>query len=648
MLKYELNLQDYIRIVRKRKVLIAMSFVIGLLFASFIDRSRTPMYESSTTVQVSERRSVANMLTDIIMYAPGDIMETQSRIIKGTPVLMKSAIMMGYVPATAPKGELLGGAERVRGMIRTERVGNTNIIRIIARAGKAAEAMRLANLVGECYVQESLLQRNLQSRQAREFIEKQLSMVETRLYDAENKQKRFGDQVTNVSRAGTIEKRLTDLEFELSDMLQKYTDKHPKVIAMRAKIKDVESQVSGYSGKELTYARIQREVEVARSIFTMLSQKLEEVKIAEAGKASGAEIVDPAVMPRGPVRSGGKANILLGGILGAVIGFILSFVVETLDTSMATMEDVENVMKLPVLGVVPSVGPEHGEIETLPDKMKRLLLPHFAKKRRRGYVSLMVHMQPTSPNAEAFRNIKTNLKLSSERKVILVTSAGPQEGKTTTLINLALACAQDGLKTLIIDSDLRRPTVAESFGMKKRPGIGDYLMGTSTRDEAIRGMTDIMMGSLGVEKSLCTPGLDRLWIMPSGTLPLNPAEILKSKEFDVLLTWMRSEFDVVLFDSPPILPVTDAAILAAKMDAVVMCYEIGRTSRHALMRAKSQLEAVDANVRGIILNHIQAETDAVEVYPYYYRYRYYSKKEPGESNSGESGTFTPKNSGKIV
>ena len=635
MLKYELNLRDYIRIVRKRKVLIACSFAVGLILAAFMDRARTPMYEAGTTVQVSERRSVANVLTDIIMYSPGDVMETQSRIITGTPVLSKTAVVMGYVSPNAPRADILAASARVRGMIRTERVGNTNIIRIVARAGKPEEAMRVANAMAEAYVQESLMQRNLQSRQAREFIEKQLAQTEERLYDAENKLKRYGDDVSHVAASDSVQKKLMELEYELSDMLQKYTEKHPKVIAMRQKIKQVEEQVSGFSGKELTYARMKRAVEVNRNIFSMLSQKLEEVKIAEAGKASGAEIVDPAVMPRKPVASGGKANVLMGGILGAVIGFILSFVVETLDTSMATIEDVENVMQLPVLGVVPSVGPESGEVETWADKAKRHLLPHFAKKRRRGYVSLMVHMQPTSPNAEAFRNIKTNLRLSDERKVVLVTSAGPQEGKTTTLINLALACAQDGLKTLVIDSDLRRPTVAEAFGMKKRPGIGDFLMGTATRDEAVRGMVDIMMGSLGVEKSLCTPGLDRLWVLPSGTLPLNPAEILKSKEFDALLSWMRSEFDVVLFDSPPVLPVTDAAILAAKMDAVVLCYEIGRTSRHALMRAKSQLESVDANLRGIILNHIQPETDAVEVYPYYYRYRYYAKN--GEEKEREKG-----------
>jgi tyrosine-protein kinase Etk/Wzc len=633
MLKYELNLRDYIRIVRKRKVLIACSFLVAFALAAFVDRSRTPMYEASTTVQVSERRSVANMLTDIIMYAPGDIMETQSRIITGTPVLTKTAVAMGYVAANADRSDVLAAGARVRGMIRTERVGNTNIIRIVARSSKPEDAMRVANNVAEAYVQESLMQRNLQSRQAREFIEKQLSQIETRLYDAEDRLRRFGTDVTHVAASDSVQKKLMDLEYELSDVLQKFTEKHPKVIAMRQKIKQVEEQVAGFSGKELSYARLKREVEVHKNIFSMLSQKLEEVKIAEAGKASGAEIVDPAVLPKRPVSSGGKTNVLLGGILGAVVGFILSFVVETLDTSMATIEDVENTMNLPVLGVVPSVGPESGEVETVVDKIRRHLLPHFAKKRRRGYVSLMVHMQPTSPNAEAFRNIKTNLKLSDERKVILVTSAGPQEGKTTTLLNIALACAQDGLKTLVIDSDLRRPTVAESFGMKKRPGLGDYLMGTVSRDDAIRGMADMMMGSLGVEKTLCTPGLDRLWVFPSGTLPLNPAEILKSKEFDALLAWMRSEFDVVLFDSPPVLPVTDAAVLSPKMDAVVLCYEIGRTSRHALMRAKSQLESVDAQLRGVILNHIQPETDAVEVYPYYYRYRYYAKK--GESEDRE-------------
>lgn len=625
MVKYELNLRDYIRIVRKRKSVIVAALAIGIVFSLYADSKRTLVYEANTTVQVQERKSVAGMLTEVMVFSPGDIMETQSRIIKGFPVMIKAAEMMGYLEEGADREQQYRQAQGLQGRIRTERVGRTNIIKIFARASRPLEAMELANIVAEVYVAESLRVKNKQSRTSREFIENQLLSVQKRLEDSEDRLRIMGDEVDNISVSEDVQKKLLDLEFELANLLQKYTEKHPKVKMVRDEIKEREAQIKGFSGRQLDYARLKREVDVARNIFAMLSQKLEEVKIAEAGKVSGAEIVDPAVLPRGAINDAGRVNVVLGAFLGLIIGLVLSFIVETLDTSMGTIEDVENVVKLPVLGVVPSVGPEDGEYETVWDKIKRKILPRHVKKRRRGYVSMVVHRNPTAPTAESFRNLKTNLRISPERKVFLLTSAGPQEGKTTTLINLAIACAQDGMKVLLISSDLRRPTIAESFGMKKRPGISDILMGTVSLDEGMRGMADMMLGDLGVDFILANPGLDRLWILPAGSLPLNPAEVLDSHELDKMISWMRDEFDVVFFDSPPVLPVADASILAPKMDATVLCYEIGRTSRHALGRAKAQLEAVDAKMAGIILNHIQPETEAVEVYPYYYRYRYYSQ-----------------------
>ena len=624
MLKYELNLRDYIRIVKKRKYVILFAVIIFTFGALAQHKSLSPIYEASTTVKVEDRKSVAGMLTDAVLYGPGDIMETQSRIIKGFNVMSRVCVLMGIVSENAPEAEKQAAAEVLQGRISTERLGRTNIIKIIAKASNAAEAKQLVDTVADVYILESLRVKNMQSSSSRQFIEEQLAAVEARLMESEEKLRRFGDENGKIIVAEDVQKKLLDLEFESANLLQRYTEKHPKVIMIRQEITDLEKQIEGYSGSQLAYARLEREVDVARNIFSMLSQKLEEVKISEAGKVSGAEIVDPAVMPRAPINKQSDFTIYLGAFLGLIVGFVLSFVVENLDTSMGTIDDVESVVKLPVLGVIPSVGTEE-EKETVFESFSRRFLKLRQRKKRRGFVSMVVHRSPTSPAAEAFRNIKTNMKISPDRKVFLITSAGPQEGKTTTLINIALACVQDGMKVMLISSDLRRPTIAESFGMKKRPGISDVLMGTISVEKGMRGISDMMLGSLGPDFILSSPGLDRLWILPAGSLPLNPAEVLDSKEFDKLITWMRSEFDVILFDSPPVLPVADASILAPKVDAVILCYEIGRTSRHALVRAKSQLDAVEARNIGVILNHIQPETEAVEVYPYYYRYRYYPR-----------------------
>jgi capsular exopolysaccharide synthesis family protein len=231
--------------------------------------------------------------------------------------------------------------------------------------------------------------------------------------------------------------------------------------------------------------------------------------------------------------------------------------------------------------------------------------------------------------AESFRNIKTNIKFSPTRKSILITSAGPQEGKTTILVNLGVVSAQDGLKVLLISSDLRRPVLADTFGLENKPGLSDVVMGTVSLKEAIRGTSDMLLGEIHIEEILKHPGLERIWVLPSGPLPLNPTEILDSPELNNILTNLKNDFDVILLDAPPVLPVTDASILANKVDGIVLCYEIGRTSRHALIRTKMQLESVGANILGIIMNHTQPETEATEVHPYYYKYKYYGRKEKG-------------------
>jgi succinoglycan biosynthesis transport protein ExoP len=627
MLRYELNIRDYIRIVRKRKLLIVFSVAVFAAGAAWHTRSLKPVYEAATTVKIEERKSIGGMLSDIMVFSPGDLMESNSRIITGFPVMIETAKRMRFLSANATREEAYRAAEALQGQVRTERVGRTNIIRIIARADDPQQAANLADTVAKAFIEQNRRDRSEQATTSKKFIENQLNAVRKRLYQSEDRLRDFNEKVENIKMSEDVQKKLMELEFELAALLQKYTDKHPKVIYVNEQIRDMEEQVKGFSGQELEYARLKREVEVSRNAFTLLSQKLEEVKIAEAGKIANASIIDPAIVPGRPVNMHSNSNVALGGFLGLVIGLVLSFVVETLDTSMGTIEDVETVMKIPVLGVVPSIGMEDGL--TMIEQLKRRF-PGARLKKRRPQISLMVHLRPTSPVAESFRNIKTNMRISPERKAFLLTSAGPQEGKTTTLINLGLACAQDGMKVLLVSSDLRRPTICESFGMKKRPGLNEVVLGTLGFGDVLRTSSDMMLGKLGVDMVIKHPGIQNIHVLPAGSLPVNPAEVLDSQDVDLIIAAARQQYDVILFDSPPVLPVTDASILARKVDGVVLCYEIGRTSRHALVRAKAQLEAVDARIQGVILNHIRPETEAVEVYPYYYRYRYYSSNRKEE------------------
>lgn len=691
MPQYELNLRDYLRIFRKRKGIIVFTFAVVTLGSLVLTPKVAPSFKASATIKIEERKTIAGLLTEWIVYNPGDVMESESKFITSFPVLLKVSVVMQMVPvewfsdrrmAGLPEagsgeerdpmgafGSLQGSAfkperlqrisdvverlqnkailpERVdevnriisviQAKLETTRVAQTNMIRISATADTPQAAADLANIVSEVYILENLNEKNKQSRHARQFIEEQLAMLEQKLKDTEHKLKNFDDGSSQVRLAGPIEEKLVELDFKLAELLQKYTEKHPQVIQLRDQIEGLESQVHGFSDKQLEYTGLAREVEVNRKLYSMLKEKLEEARITEQQKVSDVAIVDPAVAPAAPVAAGSRIKVIMGAFMGLILGVAFAFIIETFDTSIGTIEDVENVIKLPVLGIVPPIEEELPSGKNIFLKIKHRFVPRIKSEAEERIVHLFAHYSPQSPITESFRNIHTNLKLSSERKTILVTSSGPREGKSSVVCNLGLVMAQIGLKTILLSTDLRRPILCKVFGVEREPGLHEVVMGTATLESALRNITDLFLGNMGFEVIRKTPGIENIWILPSGHLPHNPVEIIDSRAFLDLLEKLKARFDVIILDSPPVLPVTDASMLAPKVDGVVMVYEIGRTGREGLMRSKIQLEAVNAKVLGVILNHTQAQTEQISPYPYYRKYKYYGKEEPGSKHPDAS------------
>ena len=630
--QYELNLRDYLLIFRRRKIIIILSCIIFAGFGGFYNLNQVPVYEVSTTVKIEERKTIAGLLTEWIAYSPGDVMETQAKVIKGFPILKKVALNLDYINQNTPSSEVHKVVQAVSSHIATERVGNTNIIKITVTSTDPLKAVNLANTVAKVYVEENLLEKNKQARTVRQFVEEQLNSLKARLETAEDKLKAFGEDAESIWAAEPIQKKLIELEFQLASLQQKYTDKHPKIIQIKEQIRELKEQIKGSSGEELEYARLKREVEVNRKLYGLLKENLEQARITEAEKVSDVSILDPAVMPTAPLQVTGSFGMLLGGIMGLVIGGILAFVRETLDTSIGKIEDVEKILNLPVIGVIPSIEREFKKRMGFISRIKSSILHRKRDKRaEEDYFRLIAHYKPMSFVSESFRNIRTNLKISPSRKTFMITSSQPQEGKTLCITNLSLITAQEGTRTLLVSSDLRRPAISRSFKIKSKPGLTEVLSGTAKLKEAIRDITDIIVGDMPFEEVMKPSGLRSVWLLPSGDIPANPAELLASKEMGFLVKQLREEFDVVFFDSPPILPVTDASLLAPLVDSVILCYEVGRTSRDALLRAKIQLEGVNANIQGVILNNSRPQAEPISAYPYYrYRYRYYHEESSPE------------------
>lgn len=641
MAQYELNLRDYARIFHKRKYIILGVFIV-VIAATFFNVSQQPyIYEASSTVKIEQGKTIAGLLTEWIVYNPQDVMQSETRLVKGFLVMEHVAKELGLVTDKTPPSEVHSIVSGLQGKVDAKAIENTNIIQIAVRGEEPKEVMNLANAVARIYVEENLLEKSKQARSAKQFIADQLDQLESRMMKAEEKLRSFGDKTSEIRIAEPIQNKIIELQFELTSLMQKYTEKHPRIIQLKQQIKDLESQTKGFSRDEIEYGRTMREVEVNKKLYAMLKEKLEEARIAEAQKVSDVSIVDPAVLPTSPVEPNKGMAVVIGAILGAIIGIALAFFLETMDPSIGTIEDVENVIKVPVLGVVPSI---HAELEA---KKQGLFVNLWAKgseasreeKRKEldRYVRLFVHYKPNSLVAEAFRNIQANLKISAEKKVFVVTSSGPGEGKTSAVINLGLTCAQSGLKTLLVSADLRRPSIAKAFGLHRELGLTEYLEGLLDYDGIVKSVSDMALGEMGFDEILKFPGIENISLISSGDLPSNPVAVLESKRLQQLVDDARKDFDLVLFDSPPILPIADATILAPRMDSVILVYEIGRTARQALLRAKIQIESTGAKLAGVILNNIRPQTQSIMFsYPYYYKYKYDEAKDKDQKKKGAS------------
>ncbi len=634
MAQYELNIRDYWRILKKRRIIILLTFISSVIATAVYNNLQTPIYQASATVRVDQRRTVIGALTEQIFGYGGDFLLTEEKVIKSRPVFEEAARRLKLIEKNSSQEKIEEVVGEIEAGTETEREQVANIIKITYTSSEPQRARDVVNKIAEVYVEENFRQRNKEAHQVREFIQNQLAAVEKRLHDAEEAFASFKSKETVSGVAVALEGRLADLQRRLVDILSKATEKHPEVIRLKEQIHEVQEQMKKLPASELEFARLNRDVNVNEKLYTMLREKFEEARINEAQQTADASIVNPAIEPKFPIRPNKKFALIVGSVVGMMMSFILAFLAENLDTSISTIEDVEGALKLPVLAVIPSVRSEEKEASGWRKKHRQ----DKSKSEGDFKIGLIVHLKPLSQMAESFRILRTNLKLGEGKKTLLFTSAGPREGKSTILMGLAITLSQMGVKTLVVDTDLRRPSVNKLVGVERDVGVNEILSGGARVDDCIKGITDIMMGKLGFDDTVKNPGLDNLHILTSGHIASNPSELLSSKRMLSLIDEVKNKFDIVLFDSPPVLSISDSAIIASHIDSVVLVYEMGRTARSALLRAKIQLETVGAKVVGVVLNHISPETYLdTGYYPYYYHYKYkYSSSEEKENKEASN------------
>lgn len=367
--------------------------------------------------------------------------------------------------------------------------------------------------------------------------------------------------------------------------------------AIQDKVAELRSQLMAFPGKETRIAQLQLESSILTDTYRYLLGQFQQARMQEATISPYVTILDGA-SPAARIGSSLRQKILLGILVGLLLGLGGAFFLEYLDQTIKTSADIERVVGTPVLGLIPD---------------ERMLASNA--NGRGGPLVVLTKLAADDPAAEAFRALRTNVTfVGAERPLqfISVTSPGPGEGKSTTAANLALTLAQGGARVLLIDGDLRRPQQHRAFGLSQEPGLTDVLVARAATREAVRPAV-----------------LEKLDVLPSGPAPPNPSELLGSEAMHRLLGELRRDYQYIVIDTPPTLPVTDATVVATNADATIMVIKSGETEEEAAQRAVEQLRRVRARIAGAVLNGVSARQD--------HSYSYYSYRREREGRRGGRG-----------
>ena len=366
-----------------------------------------------------------------------------------------------------------------------------------------------------------------------------------------------------------------------------------------------EKKLSLLPEKVLEFTRLERVRAIQAETYRFMRKKLEEARIGEASKIGKIRVIDTAIPNLNAVYPNFLLNIFIGSILGLFFGVSLIGIIEYFDNTIKSIEQVER-RGLSILSIIPAIG-----IDNKRKKDKRYLKnnANIAKLQRR----LITHEDPKSPISEAYRSLRTGLmytEMKQKGQIILVSSPGPGEGKTTTIANLAITYANLGKKTLLIDSDLRKPVLNNVFNFDKSPGLTSYLGGNLEIDK-IRNRTDI----------------DNLDVITSGIIPPNPSELLDSEYMKKFINEIRNLYDIILFDSPPLIAVTDAYVLMKYVDQFLLVIRAGVTEKGGLQRVLTAVEQSKLSITGVVMNAMTEEHSYGAGYYYNYYQYYYGDSE---------------------
>lgn len=535
----EIDLRAYFSLLLKWAWLIVVMSLLSAGTALVVSLQTTPVYRTTTTLRASSPSSSAQ--TDVAMLNYGQrVVETYAQL------LSKDTVLDGVIANLG----LNMTSRRLRGAVTVKSVRSTDLIEISVENTDPAVAQAIANEIPKAF-----------AAQDQALRESQYSQLKSSL----------------TSQMGELEAKMTQLQQAIA-----------------------EKKAAGAQADSTDLLILESDLAQARSNHATLLQNYGAVQLAETQSGGSVIVVDPAKVPEKPVRPRTRLNVLLAAVVGAMLATGVVFLMEYLDDTLKTADDVQGALGIATLALVARTPNGKGEAH-----QDRLLATTSTK----------------SPFAEPYRVLRTNIRFSGVDKPIqtlMVTSPSPNEGKSTTVSNLAIVMAQAGKKVLLIEADLRKPVLHDVFGVANHQGVTNALVQTDTALDALIQQTT----------------QENLRVITSGPLPPNPSELLDSQRMRQLVETLKEEADMLLFDSPPVMVAADASILADLVDGTLLVIDSGSTRREAAQQAIQTLIRGRARVLGAVLNNV-ARTKGNSYY--YYHSGYYSDNGQGDGQHRSAG-----------
>ncbi|MCK9613936.1 MAG: polysaccharide biosynthesis tyrosine autokinase [Candidatus Omnitrophica bacterium] len=598
----ELTIKDYFDLLKKHTLFISTVLIVITGTVIFYDFSSPKIYRAQASIVLEvEKTKIAGKIEDVYEQktTEKEYYQTQINIAMSRSLAERIIKNLGldkdpeFINSKDPSGQLLSMVK-----IEPARQGSTATISVTGK--DPIKITAIANAWVREFIYQDIERKVGTAKYGITFLESQLNDTLKSLSEAEKALNVFikDNRIVAIPDIETksealiesLKEQKAQLEKEVAEASQRYKEKHPEMISLVTKLRTVDEKLSEEINKRLAlqekmaeYGILKRKVTTYNSLYDDFLKRAKELDVSKELTLSNIRLLDPAEEPKSPIRPSPQKDIPIAIILGFLLSVSVAFLIERLDSTLKTSDEVEFFVKLPFLGYIPSLRRE--------------------SKKKNDNNFLFSFNEPRSRLAEVFRNLKVSLLFSFPQdkplRTVVVTSSVPQEGKSFVSSNLSIIFAQTKEPTLLIDADMRKGNLHQSFGIKPKNGLSNLLAGMCSIDEAI------------------TPtSIPNLSMLPAGPYTPNPTELLSSEKLPTILRELEKKFQRIIIDSTPILNVSEALILGDKCDGIIFVIRSGHTQIGYILEAK---KVIDTRVKiiGTVLNDAKIGQDRYYYYHYY-------------------------------